>query len=225
MNNEIILVTDPTSSGERQLRIYKDLNYVRNKIDELYNNLKSGKISPLSNEDKEFNILYNTASYQVLLARERHKTDEPLSNFEKNSLGKKFNWDDRAVTYDKGNRIAQNMLNKLKFLSTGVEEEPVDPEELLSLQDKVRSQADDLKKDQEQQLDYIQNKEKDEKDYTKAEIQSMMDNAIDNEDYQELDRIRTNPNFSWFFEDGNQDGNQLSEEIRRIKSLMKKIIL
>ena len=102
-----------------------------------------------------------------------------------------------------------------------MEEEPIDPEELLSLQDKVRSQADDLKKDQEQELDYIQNKEKDEKDYTKAEIQSMMDNAIDNQDYEELDRIRTNHNFSWFFE----DGNQLSEEIRRIKSLMKKIIL
>ena len=221
MNNEIILVTDPTSSGERQLRIYKDLNYVRNKIDELYNNLKSGKISPLNKEDKEFNILYNTVSYQVLLARERHKTNEPLSDFEKNSLGKKFNWDDRAVTYDKGNRIAQNMFGKLEFLITGVEEEPVDDEELLSLEDKLQSQVDDLKKDREQQLDYIQNKEKDEKDYTKAEIQSMMDNAIDNEDYEELDRIRTNPNFSWFFE----DGNQLSEEIRRIKSLMKRIIL
>ena len=118
-------------------------------------------------------------------------------------------------------KVTEINYNKLEFLSTGVEEEPVDPEELLSLQDKVRSQADDLKKDQEQQLDYIQNKEKDEKDYTKAEIQSMMDNAIDNQDYEELDRIRTNPNFSWFFE----DGNQLSEEIRRIKSLMKKIIL
>ena len=221
MNNEIIFVTDPTSSGERQLRIYKDLDYAKNKIDELYNMLKSGKISPLSDKDKEFNILYNTASYQVLLARERHQTDEPLDDFQKKSMRQKFNWDERAVTYDKGNRIAQNMFNKLKFLSTGVEEEPVDPEELLSLQDKVRSQADDLKKDQEQQLDYIQNKEKDEKDYTKAEIQSMMDNAIDNQDYEELDRIRTNPNFSWFFE----DGNQLSEEIRRIKSLMKKIIL
>ena len=221
MNNEIILVTDPTSSGERQLRIYKDLNYVRNKIDELYNNLKSGKISPLSKEDKEFNILYNTVSYQVLLARERHKTNEPLSDFEKNSLGKKFNWDERAVAYDKGNRKAQGMFHKLKFLSTGKESTPVDPEELLSLGDKIRSQGNELKKDQEQQLDYIQNKEKDEKDYTKAEIQSMMDIALDNEDYQELDRIRTNPNFSWFFE----DGNQLSEEIRRIKSLMKRIIL
>ena len=57
MNNEIIFVTDPTSSSERQLRIYKDLDYAKNKIDELYNMLKSGKISPLSDKDKEFNIL------------------------------------------------------------------------------------------------------------------------------------------------------------------------
>jgi hypothetical protein len=113
------------------------------------------------------------------------------------------------------------MLHKLNFLITGVEEKPVDPEELLSLQDKVQSQADDLKKDREQQLDYIQNKEKDEKDYTKAEIQSMMDNAIDNQDYETLDMMRKNPNFSWFF----KDDNQLSEEIRRIKSLMTRIIL
>ena len=136
-------------------------------------------------------------------------------------MRQKFNWDERAVAYDKGNRKAQGMFHKLKFLSTGKESTPVDPEELLSLQDKVQSQVDDLKKDQEQQLDYIQNKEKDEKDYTKAEIQSMMDIALDNEDYEELDRIRTNPNFSWFF----KDDNQLSEEIRRIKLLMKKTIL
>ena len=220
MNDGIIMVQDPTTDGG-QLRIYKDLDYARNKIDELYNNLKSGKILPLSDEDEEYNLLYNTASYQVLLARERHQTDEPLSDFQRKSMRQKFNWDERAVAYDKGNRKAQVMFNKLKFLSTGEEQAPIDPEELLSLQDKVRSQADDLKKDREQQLDYIQNKEKDEKDYTKAEIQSMMDNAIDNQDYEELDRIRTNPNFSWFFE----DGNQLSEEIRRIKSLMKKIIL
>jgi hypothetical protein len=89
------------------------------------------------------------------------------------------------------------------------------------LGDKVRSQVNDLKKDQEQQLDYIQNKQKDEKDYTKSEIQSMMDNAIDNQDYETLDMMRKNPNFSWFF----KDDNQLSEEIRRIKLLMKKIIL
>ena len=221
MNNEIIFVTDPTSSSERQLRIYKDLDYARNKIDELYNNLKSGKISPLSNEDEEYNLLYNTASYQVLLARERHQTDEPLDDFQRKSMRQKFNWDERAVAYDKGNRKAQAMFNKLKFLSTGEEQAPIDPEELLSLQDKVQSQADDLKKDREQQLDYIQNKEKDEKDYTKAEIQSMMDNSIDNQDYETLDMMRKNPNFSWFF----KDDNQLSEEIRRIKSLMTRIIL
>ena len=220
MNDGIIMVQDPTTDGG-QLRIYKDLDYARNKIDELYNNLKSGKILPLSDEDEEYNLLYNTASYQVLLARERHQTDEPLSDFQRKSMRQKFNWDERAVAYDKGNRKAQVMFNKLKFLSTVEEQAPIDPEELLSLQDKVRSQADDLKKDREQQLDYIQNKEKDEKDYTKAEIQSMMDNAIDNQDYETLDMMRKNPNFSWFF----KDDNQLSEEIRRIKSLMTRIIL
>lgn len=221
MNDEVIMVQDPTSNSERQIRIYKDLDYVKNKIDELYNMLKSGKISPLSDKDKEFNILYNTASYQVKLARERHQTDEPLSDFQRKFMGQKFNWDERAVAYDEGNIMAQDMLHKLNFLITGVEEKPVDPEELLSLQDKVQSQADDLKKDREQQLDYIQNKEKDEKDYTKAEIQTMMDNAIDNQDYETLDMMRKNPNFSWFF----KDDNQLSEEIFRIKSLMKRIIL
>lgn len=221
MNDKIIKVTDPTSDLETQFRIYEDFDYAYNKVDELYNDLKSRKISLLSKEDEEYNLLYNTASYQVKLARERHQTDEPLDDFQKKSMRQKFNWDERAVAYDKGNRKAQGMFNKLKFLSTGEEQAPIDPEQLLSLQDKVKSQADDLKKDREQQLDYIQNKEKDEKDYTKAEIQSMMDNAIDNEDYEELDRIRTNPNFSWFFE----DGNQLSEEIIRIKSLMKRIIL
>ena len=221
MNDKIIKVTDPTSYSETLSEIYEDFDYAYNKVNELYNDLKSGKISLLSKKDKEYNILYNTASYQVKLARERHQTDEPLTDFQRKSMRQKFNWDERAVAYDKGNRKAQGMFHKLKFLSTGKESTPVDPEELLSLQDKVQSQVDDRKKDQEQQLDYIQNKEKDEKDYTKAEIQSMMDIALDNEDYQELDRIRTNPNFSWFFE----DGNQLSEEIRRIKSLMKKIIL
>lgn len=221
MNDKIIKVTDPTSYSETLSEIYEDFDYAYNKVNELYNDLKSGKISLLSKEDKEYNILYNTASYQVLLARERHQTDEPVTDIQRKYMKQKFNWDERAVAYDKGNRIAQGMFAKLKFLSTGEEQAPVDPEELLSLGDKVRSQGNDLKKDQEQNLDYIQNKQKDEKDYTKAEIQSMMDIALDNEDYQELDRIRTNPNFSWFFE----DGNQLSEEIRRIKSLMKKIIL
>ena len=221
MNDKIIKVTDPTSDLETQFRIYEDFDYAYNKVDELYNDLKSRKISPLSKKGEEFNILYNTAAYQVLLARERHQTDEPLSDTQKNFLRQKFNWDERAVAYDKGNRKAQVMFNKLKFLSTGEEQAPIDPEELLSLQDKVRSQADDLKKDREQQLDYIQNKEKDEKDYTKAEIQSMMDNAIDNQDYETLDMMRKNPNFSWFF----KDDNQLSEEIRRIKSLMTRIIL
>jgi hypothetical protein len=221
MNDKIIKVTDPTSDSESLSRIFEDFDYAYNKVNELYDDLKSGKISLLSRKDEEFNILYNTASYQVKLARERHQTDEPVTDFQRKSMRQKFNWDERAVAYDKGNRKAQGMFHKLKFLSTGKESTPVDPEELLSLQDKVQSQVDDLKKDQEQQLDYIQNKQKDEKDYTKAEIQSMMDIALDNEDYQELDRIRTNPNFSWFFE----DGNQLSEEITRIKSLMKKIIL
>jgi hypothetical protein len=221
MNDKIIRVTDPTSDWESQFRIYEDFDYAYNKVNGLYNDLKSGKISPLSEEDKEYNLLYNTASYQVKLARERHQTDEPVSDYQRKIMRKKFNWDERAVAYDKGNRKAQEIFHKLKFLSTGKESTPVDPEELLSLQDKVRSQVNDLKKDQEQQLDYIQNKQKDEKDYTKSEIQSMMDIALDNEDYQELDRIRTNPNFSWFFE----DGNQLSEEIGRIKSLMKRIIL
>jgi hypothetical protein len=221
MNDKIIKVTDPTSYSGTLSEIYEDFDYVYNKVNELYNDLKSGKISLLSKEDKEYNILYNTASYQVKLARERHQTDEPLTDFQRKSMRQKFNWDERAVAYDKGNRKAQGMFHKLKFLSTGKESTPVDPEELLSLGDKIRSQGNELKKDQEQQLDYIQNKEKDEKDYTKSEIQSMMDIALDNEDYQELDRIRTNPNFSWFFE----DGNQLSEEIGRIKSLMKRIIL
>jgi len=220
MNDKIIFVTDPTSNYERKIRIYEDLNYAINKIDELVNDLKSGKISPISDRDKEFNILYNTASYQVLLARERHKTDKPLSDSEK-KYGMKFNWDDRAVTYDKGNRRAQDMFNKLNFLITGVERKPVDPEELLSLQDLVQSQADDLRKDKEQQLDYIQNKEKDEKDYTKQEIQSMMDDAIDAGDYETLDKMRNNPNFSWFF----KEGDQLSEEIKKIKLLMRRIIL
>jgi len=221
MNDKIIKVTDPTSYSGTLSEIYEDFDYVYNKVNELYNDLKSGKISLLSKKDKEYNILYNTASYQVKLARERHQTDEPLTDFQRKSMRQKFNWDERAVAYDKGNRKAQGMFHKLKFLSTGKESTPVDPEELLSLGDKIRSQGNELKKDQEQQLDYIQNKEKDEKDYTKSEIQSMMDIALDNEDYQELDRIRTNPNFSWFFE----DGNQLSEEIGRIKSLMKRIIL
>jgi hypothetical protein len=221
MNDGIIMVQDPTTNSERQIRIYKDLDYVKNKIDELYNMLKSGKISPLSDKDEEFNILYNTASYQVKLARERHQTDEPLSDFQRKFMRQKFNWDERAVAYDEGNIMAQDMLHKLNFLITGVEEKPVDPEELLSLQDIVKSKIDALKKDKEQQLDYIQNKEKDEKDYTKQEIQSMMDNAIDNQDYETLDMMRKNPNFSWFF----KNDNQLSEEIRRIKSLMKKIIL
>lgn len=220
MNDEVIMVRDPTTEGGR-LRIYKDLDYARNKIDELCDKLKSGKISPLNKKGEEFNILYNTASYQVLLARERHQTDEPLSDTQKNFLRQKFNWDERAVAYDEGNRIAQDMFHKLRFLRTGVEEKPVDPEELLSLQDIVKSKIDTLKKDKEQQLDYIQNKEKDEKDYTKQEIQSMMDNAIDNRDYETLDMMRKNPNFSWFF----KDDNQLSEEIFRIKSLMKRIIL
>jgi hypothetical protein len=221
MNDKIIKVTDPTSYSETLSEIYEDFDYAYNKVNELYNDLKSGKISLLSKEDEEYNILYNTASYQVLLARERHQTDEPVDDFQRKTMRQKFNWDERAVAYDKGNRIAQGMFAKLKFLSTGEEQAPVDIEKLLSLGDKVRSQGNDLKKDREQKLDYIQNKQKDEKDYTKAEIQSMMDIALDNEDYEELDRIRTNPNFSWFFE----DGNQLSEEIGRIKSLMKRIIL
>jgi hypothetical protein len=221
MNDKIIRVTDPTSDWESQFRIYEDFDYAYNKVNGLYNDLKSGKISPLSEEDKEYNLLYNTASYQVKLARERHQTDEPVSDYQRKIMRKKFNWDERAVAYDKGNRKAQEIFHKLKFLSTGKESTPVDPEELLSLQDKVRSQVNDLKKDQEQQLDYIQNKQKDEKDYTKSEIQSMMDNAIDNQDYETLDMMRKNPNFSWFF----KDDNQLSEEIRRIKLLMKKIIL
>jgi hypothetical protein len=221
MNDKIIKVTDPTSDWESQFRIYEDFDYAYNKVNGLYNDLKSGKISPLSEEDEEYNILYNTASYQVKLARERHQTDEPVSDYQRKIMRKKFNWDERAVAYDKGNRKAQEIFHKLKFLSTGKESTPVDPEELLSLQDKVRSQVNDLKKDQEQQLDYIQNKQKDEKDYTKSEIQSMMDNAIDNQDYETLDMMRKNPNFSWFF----KDDNQLSEEIRRIKLLMKKIIL
>jgi hypothetical protein len=221
MNDKIIKVTDPTSDWESQFRIYEDFDYAYNKVNGLYNDLKSGKISPLSEEDKEYNLLYNTASYQVKLARERHQTDEPVSDYQRKIMRKKFNWDERAVAYDKGNRKAQEIFHKLKFLSTGKESTPVDPEELLSLQDKVRSQVNDLKKDQEQQLDYIQNKQKDEKDYTKSEIQSMMDNAIDNQDYETLDMMRKNPNFSWFF----KDDNQLSEEIRRIKLLMKKIIL
>jgi hypothetical protein len=221
MNDKIIKVTDPTSDWESQFRIYEDFDYAYNKVNGLYNDLKSGKISPLSEEDKEYNLLYNTASYQVKLARERHQTDEPVDDFQRKIMRQKFNWDERAVAYDKGNRKAQEIFHKLKFLSTGKESTPVDPEELLSLQDKVRSQVNDLKKDQEQQLDYIQNKQKDEKDYTKSEIQSMMDNAIDNQDYETLDMMRKNPNFSWFF----KDDNQLSEEIRRIKLLMKKIIL
>jgi hypothetical protein len=221
MNDKIIKVTDPTSDWESQFRIYEDFDYAYNKVNGLYNDLKSGKISPLSEEDEEYNILYNTASYQVKLARERHQTDEPVDDFQRKIMRQKFNWDERAVAYDKGNRKAQEIFHKLKFLSTGKESTPVDPEELLSLQDKVRSQVNDLKKDQEQQLDYIQNKQKDEKDYTKSEIQSMMDNAIDNQDYETLDMMRKNPNFSWFF----KDDNQLSEEIRRIKLLMKKIIL
>jgi hypothetical protein len=133
-------------------------------LDSSINDLKSGKISILSRENEEFNILYNTASYQVKLARERHQTDETVTDFQRKSMRQKFNWDERAVAYDKGNRKAQGMFHKLKFLSTGKESTPVDPEELLSLQDKVQSQVDDRKKDQEQQLDYIQNKEKDEKD-------------------------------------------------------------
>lgn len=221
MNDKIIKVTDPTSDWESQFRIYEDFDYAYNKVNELYNDLKSGKISLLSKEDEEYNILYNTASYQVKLARERHQTDEPVDDYQRKIMRRKFNWDERAVAYDKGNRIAQEMFHKLKFLSTGKESTPVDPEELLSLQDKVRSQVNDLKKDREQKLDYIQNKQKDEKDYTKSEIQSMMDNAIDNQDYETLDMMRKNPNFSWFF----KDDNQLSEEIRRIKLLMKKTIL
>jgi hypothetical protein len=221
MNDKIIKVTDPTSYSETLSEIYEDFDYAYNKVNELYNDLKSGKISLLSKEDEEYNILHNTASYQVLLARERHQTDEPVSDFQRKTMRQKFNWDERAVAYDKGNRIAQGMFAKLKFLSTGEEQAPVDIEKLLSLGDKVRSQVNDLKKDQEQQLDYIQNKQKDEKDYTKSEIQSMMDNAIDNQDYETLDMMRKNPNFSWFF----KDDNQLSEEIRRIKLLMKKIIL
>jgi hypothetical protein len=221
MNDKIIKVTDPTSDLETQFRIYEDFDYAYNKVDELYNDLKSRKISLLSKEDEEYNLLYNTASYQVKLARERHQTDEPLDDFQRKSMRQKFNWDERAVAYDKGNRKAQDMFHKLRFLRTGVEEKPVDPEELLSLQDIVKSKIDTLKKDKEQQLDYIQNKEKDEKDYTKQEIQSMMDNAIDNRDYETLDMMRKNPNFSWFF----KDDNQLSEEIFRIKSLMKRIIL
>ena len=66
MNDKIIKVTDPTSYSETLSEIYEDFDYAYNKVNELYNDLKSGKISLLSKEDKEYNILYNTANYHTL---------------------------------------------------------------------------------------------------------------------------------------------------------------
>ena len=88
---------------------------------EVMDNLENAKTKLQQLEGKEnldeadlniLNRIYNTGAYEVSKLREKYKTDVPVSDFERTSLKRKFNWDDKKVMSDPANKSAQDLMER-----------------------------------------------------------------------------------------------------------------
>jgi hypothetical protein len=192
---EIIEVTDPTSTDGIKMKVYRTMDIAESKLD-LLPQLKG------SDFDVVWNICYNTAAHEVEKLREKYKNDKPLSDFQKNSLKKAFNWDDGKVMRDPDNRRAQNLFRNLEMLRDPDNADQikqnygdVTPERVEELTNKIRKLIDE-----EDPIGALQRKQPTIDYNSKSDVTKLIDKYIDEKKFDEIEKLKKMPELKWYWD-------------------------
>lgn len=192
---EIIEVTDPTSTLEVKRKVYRTMDIAESKLD-LLPQLKGNDF------DVVFNICYNTADHEVNKVRERYKTDEPLSDFQKNSMKQAFNWDDGKVMRDPDNRRAQSLFMNLEMLrdpdnadQIKKDYESATPESIEELTNKIQKYIDE-----EDPIGALQRKQPTIDYNSKSDVVKLIDKYIDEKKFDEIEKLKKMPELKWYWD-------------------------
>ena len=192
---EIIEVTDPTSTVGVKIKVYRTIDIAESKLD-LLPQLKGNDF------DVVLNICYNTAGHEVDKVRERYKTDEPLSDFQKNALLLAFNWDDGKVMRDPDHIRAADLFMHLEMLidpdnadQIKKDYESITPESVEELENKIQKHIDE-----EDPIGALQRK-KPTIDYNyKSDVVKLIDKYIDEKKFDEIEKLKKMPELKWYWD-------------------------
>jgi len=192
---EIIEVTDPTSTVGVKIKVYRTMDIAESKLD-LLPQLKGNDF------DVVFNICYNTAAHEVKKLKEKYKNDEPLSDFQKNSIKQAFNWDDGKVMRDPDHRRAQDLFMHLEMLKDPdnadqikKDHESITPESIEELTNKIQKHIDE-----EDPIGALQRK-KPTIDYnSKSDVVKLIDKYIDEKKFDEIEKLKKMPELKWYWD-------------------------
>ncbi|NCZ71592.1 MAG: hypothetical protein EBY80_15800 [Actinobacteria bacterium] len=97
-SQKTILVSDPAKTGGGKLVVFPTLEEAKQHLDKLKKLI--GDRKPGNQTLHIVDIIKNTAEWELSKLKERYKTDELLTPYEVNVLGKKFKWDQLSLVKD-----------------------------------------------------------------------------------------------------------------------------
>ena len=97
-SQKTILVSDPAKTGGGKLVVFPTLEEAKQHLDKLKKLI--GDRKPGNQTLHIVDIIKNTTEWELSKLKERYKTDELLTPYEVNVLGKKFKWDQLSLVKD-----------------------------------------------------------------------------------------------------------------------------
>ena len=97
-SQKTILVNDPAKTSNEKLEVFPSFDIAKKTMDQLKKLLGDKKAG---NQTLHIvDIIKNTAELELSKLKSKYRTDELLTDYEVNVLGKKFNWDQLSLVKD-----------------------------------------------------------------------------------------------------------------------------
>ncbi len=87
--------------------------------------------------------------------------------------------------------------------------------------DSIRSEVEqrkEIKNDRKDNLEFIQSKEKDYKDMKRSEIQEIIDDLLEVNDFSGIEKLRTNPDLEWYWNSIDKNESSIFKYIKSFES-------
>ena len=97
-SQKTMLVNDPAKTSNEKLEVFSSLEEAKQNLDKLKKLI--GDRKPGNQTLHIVDIIKNTAEWELSKLKSKYRTDELLTPYEVNVLGKKFNWDQLSLVKD-----------------------------------------------------------------------------------------------------------------------------
>lgn len=200
-------VTDPASRSGKKMVVFTDPSDGKPNLDRASETLakieklfkKSGNLGP---QMKDYvGVVHNTCLYFLSLLKDKHKLDEFLTDFERDNLDRKFNWDLRKVVKDRMfKKISYIIKRCVDVIDDGRKKYSLDDdpklydemEKYLQMGPEFTSKTDYIRKHPPYHLDtyslsredLLSMSEGDIKNLKKQRIKEIIDSSLDNKDIE-----------------------------------------